>query len=252
MKRILACVAAFSTVSLAGCTSSRSTGIIEDLQKEIRETQYDQVKKQLAYTWDHPYDVPSLVFVGTATVTATNNATLTYSRAKAPTGLSQTSGLTFGAFTNTSVLGAAVNSSPFAITGMRDLYAYAIFDDRTWQSTVGKFLVNRPPAFPWVYRSKGPSIPPGCPEATCYKFLVDHGYTYWANTPKSYSDFTLAVLEAGSYTATSSATVTTSAPVAKTPPKSSNLGPVLKIVPFSIEKGKLAPNTNTLILQQNQ
>lgn len=186
-------------VVLTACTPQRSGGLIEDVQQDARSVQYNQIRIQLARSYEHPYDVPSLVLLSTANAASNNSLKASFSRASAPGGLTHTAGFDFGAFTDNTQLIVNVTSGATAIQGMRDLYAYASNGDPSWETSIGGSLINKPPAYRWLFRSSG-SAPAECNPASCYKITKIAESTYWARTEKDFSDFVLSILEASSFT----------------------------------------------------
>lgn len=184
--------------ALSGCVPERSGGLIQGVQRDARSVQYNQIRAQLARSYDHPYDVPSLVLVSNANANSSNSLKASFSHASAPAGIANTSGFDFGAFTDSAQILVNVTSGATAIQGMRDLYAYASKGDSAWEKSVGKVLINKPPKYPWLLRSTGNS-PTDC-GASCYEIIKDGQYTYWAKSEKDFSDFVLAILETSSFT----------------------------------------------------
>ncbi|MDQ0558698.1 hypothetical protein QO004_000473 [Rhizobium mesoamericanum] len=183
---------------LSGCVSERSGGLVQSVQQDARSVQYNQIRAQLARSYDHPYDVPSLVLVSTANTNSSNSLKASFSHASAPAGITNATGFDFGAFTDNTQMFVAVTSGATAIQGMRDLYAYASKGDRSWEKSVGKVLINKPPTYPWLFRSTG-NRPADC-GPSCYEITKVGEYTYWARTEKDFSDFVLAILETSSFT----------------------------------------------------
>ena len=214
MKAIVLAGTILSLFLSVSCTSERSTGLIENLQEDARSVQYNQIRIQLARSYENPYDVPSLVLLSSATSTSNSSLKGGITRASAPNGLTHFTGVDLGAFTDTSQLVVNVTSGATAIQGMRDLYAYASRGDLAWRDSIGGVLVNQPPEYPWLFRSKH-GMPPQCDPRDCFRIIAVDGYIYWARTEKDFSDFVLAVLEASSFTRDSIGAVPPKGPGAK-------------------------------------
>ncbi|MGR9503662.1 hypothetical protein [Rhizobium leguminosarum] len=173
--------------------------MVKGLQEDASSVQYGQIRRQLARSYEHPYDVPSLVLVSGGALQSTNNVKASFTNTAAPTGVTKTTGLELGAFSDSSNLTIGVTAGATAVQGMRDLYAYAANGDRSWEKSIGRVLFNTPPDYPWLFQSSG-SYPAQCNPATCYRVIDVGGKTYWAKTEKDFSDFVLSVLEASSLT----------------------------------------------------
>lgn len=237
MKPLLNAALAGCLTIVPGCTSQRSAILVHDVQQQARTVQYNQIKQQLARSLDHPYEVPSLVLLSGGTTKSTSNIKGTFTRASAPTGITRATGFELGGVGDEALLTISVTSGATAVQGMRDLYAYAGAGDKAWEKSIGAFLINRPPLYPWLYRSSG-GTPQYC-GPKCYQFWETDGTSYWAKSEKDLSDFTLAVLEASTF---SRADAAVSAPKTTAPTKPaaqpsirrlepSNQQPTILIVP---------------------
>ncbi|MEF0944308.1 hypothetical protein [Rhizobium sp. BR 362] len=203
LKSILIGVAA-STALLTSCVSHRSGNLAQTVQHDARSVQYDQIRLQIARSYDHPYDIPSLALLSSAVTQSTNALKGSFSHEVAPSGITNTTGFDLGEFSDQAILTVNVTSGATAIEGMRDLYAYAARGDNTWEKSIGPILFNKPPKYPWLYRSTG-ALPVECPPQTCYQITKIGNFVYWAKTERDFSNFVLAVLEASTLSRDNSA-----------------------------------------------
>ena len=194
LKSILIGVAA-SAALLTSCVGQRSGNLAQAVQRDARSIQYDQIRLQIARSYDHPYDIPSLALLSLATTQSNSALKGSFSHEAAPTGITNTTGFDLGEFSDQANLTINVTSGATAIEGMRDLYAYAASGDKTWEKSIGSILFNRPPKYGWLYRSTG-ATPVECPPQTCYEITKVGNFVYWAKSERDFSNFVLSVLEA--------------------------------------------------------